>query len=242
MGHDITFLVGLPMGKRNMSPIVETSIDIWLTGSIKAGDLVQKSYSISNRVDWNRTNIMFLGKKLKTNVIMIDSDVIPETPYKEVKKYLFEDFNKGYDVVFAPMLTHDGNPQFNPMNAKAYEEKGIFPIYTSGFGFVAFSRRLVEVLQPIRYIDIITEMLLQSGIKQEEIKNIIKKLSYEELDKPINYQTYEKTLPMYFTYTTSRSEDIEFCERMLRQGIKMGVDTRIKVKHMTEVPFVFRKK
>lgn len=232
------FLIGIP-SRSYIGANFDDAIGSWINGQ-----KVAKTKAVSNRIDWNRTIIWNQAKKLDTSLIMLDTDVYPITPYEETKQYIIEDFADGYDVVFAPLLSHGGNLLFSAENYDDYVKETPYDAHHSGFGFVAFSKRLIRTLEPLTHLDVIEEsleMMDKDNKIPEEVREEILSLITKEYGEPqpIVYDSLQKSLPEYFTYTSQLSEDSQFCRRMRRKGIKMAIDPRIKAQHMTEVPFTF---
>lgn len=230
----IEFLIGTP-SRSTINARFDDKIQEWVMGNA-----VGRTKAVSNRVDWNRNIIWNTAKKYDLSLIMIDTDVYPIIPYAQIKQYIYEDFAEGYDVVFAPLLSHGGNLLFKTAKTEDYKKDTPYDAFYSGFGFTAFSKRLVRSLQPLTHFDIINESLDMLDLSENAKKNIIDNIKENVKEfQPIVYNSLGLALPIYFTYSAQLSEDSQFCRRMRGLGVKMAIDPRIKCQHMTEVPFIF---
>lgn len=237
MAEDIKleFLIGSP-SKSTIDAKFDDYLNSWI-----GNNPVGRTKAISNRVDWNRNIIWNQAKEYDTSLIMIDTDVYPVTPYNDVKRYLYEDFANEYDVVFAPLLSHSGNLLFQAYNMEDYKKDKPYDAVYSGFGFTAFSKRLVRTLKPLTHLDIIDESMEILELPKEFKEKIKSEITDEKKGEipPIVYHSLSVALPEYFTYSPQLSEDTQFCRRMRELKIKMAIDPRILCNHMTEVPFKF---
>lgn len=231
----IEFLIGTP-SRMTINAGYDDYLQSWTTNHP-----VGKLKAISNRVDWNRTMIWHSAKKYDTSLLMLDTDVYPITPYEQTKNYIYEDFANGYDVVFAPLLSHSGQLLFQATNPQSYKKKTPYDAFYSGFGFTAFSKRLVRTLMPLTHVDIIKESLDMLELPEETKASVLAEIHKAKDGNipPIIYNALGASLPIYFSYSAQLSEDSQFCKRMRDMGIKMAIDPRIECKHMTEVPFIF---
>ncbi len=231
---EIDFLIGIP-AKTVIDAIFDENILNW------AGDNpLMRTKAISNRVDFNRNILWGVAKEHNMNLLMIDTDVVPITPYKEAKKYIFQDFKNGYDVVYAPLLGHTGNLLFAPKNKDELTAEYPYEAYYSGMGFTAINKKLIARMQPLTHAEIIDEMMVDMKIDVKVRSDILEKLNTAVPEpKPLIYEGVSQTAIEYMSYTPIYSEDTEFSTRIRKMGIRAAIDPRIKCGHMTDIPLQF---
>ncbi len=195
------FLVGIPTGHIGYASFYSHFMN-WISGQ-----QVFPMIAESNRVDVNRSQIIQVAKERKLNVIFLDSDALPLTPYKEMTKYLLEDFEQ-FDIVVAPVRGINGqiliqpkDPNFQyPMHKS---EQLPFEINAGSFTMAGISYNLIEKLTP----------LSQYGLVDNRF------------------------VPLYVSYTTQTSEEYAFCHRAQKKyNSKVACDPRIRVSHLKAIP------
>ena len=108
-----------------------------------------KPDAIAGRIDIARSSLFDWAKKLHADAhVQVDTDIGFLQPLYEMMEIVFEDFKMGYDIVIAPTAAYN-------MRAMTwgYRERpqpyGPNPIVHGAFGWVAFSPRILQGLEPI---------------------------------------------------------------------------------------------
>ena len=178
----------------------------WARG-MSAKHEVEYGLSCTYGVDSARSQLIEDAKAWGAErMLMIDSDVVPRTPWAEVFSYASQAFSRGYAAVLSPTLSSSnqilvwapegdrpyGSPLDIPTNA-------IFPISWGGLGFVVIDGAVLPRLKVLR--------------EQRFVNGPPAKL----------YCVYE---------SGGDGEDLSLC-RNIRQstGLKIGGDCRIKTGH-----------
>jgi hypothetical protein len=232
---DIDFLLGIPT-----RTTIDGDFNQYLLEWLQGQPVAIKTH-MGNRVDVNRNFLWEMAKFNNLPMIMIDTDVFPITPYTEIKKYIKEDFDAGYDVVFAPLLSRIGTLLFTPDNPEDVIKDTPYPVTISSFGFVAFSQKVVKTYPKLTEADIIRVSLDNLGISNDDKQEIMKilKKTYPEQFPSIIYAGIPNSTPVYFSYTSTESEDANFCRRAKYLGYHLAVDPRISVSHRKVMPLTY---
>lgn len=226
----LEFLVGIP-SKKEHSAFFDAVIDNWLINASAT-----KTKSISNRVDFNRNLIWERAKQLDTSLIFVDTDIEPNTPFKQVREYAYEDFAEGYDVVFAPTLEHTGRkPLFHAPSLEDYGKEEPYEVYNSSFGFTVISKRLIRELEPLTQVDMIKDALDDTDFPDDSKEKLMIEIKKNTSLAPIVYAGTNNRTPVYMTHTALLGEDNFFCKRVRELGYKLAIDPRIKVTHNVEI-------
>lgn len=118
------------------------------------GDLPLSSH-ISNRVDLNRSNCILEqikrgisniqnGNPAGSDMLMIDSDVLPQQPLSEVMQYIKESLDAGCDVVIGPLYSPANKWIISPDPVP-----GTFDVNWASLGFIYIPFKTAVRLTPV---------------------------------------------------------------------------------------------
>jgi hypothetical protein len=147
-------LLGVPCARVIRSQFVADLYD-WIADS--KHEIQLRADTTSGRIDWSRSNIMERAKKMRADVcIQMDADVMMGTPMRETLSYIQQDFSRGFDAVCGPTIGVNGRVMIKYMpdvdQNGPVSGKSAFEVEACAYGFVAFSRKLIETLKPAGFI------------------------------------------------------------------------------------------
>lgn len=191
-------IVCVPIGKVAYTEPID-KILLWVQSNTKkVYKNVLFKMTISNRVDLNRSSCVYLALNRGSDLLMLDSDVVPLEPFDDVMKQVNDDIKETKaDVILGLIASRLGLLGNNINPTSRFSE----PTYASlGFTFMPY-------------------------------KTLLKL-------KPLGFYRFPSgdSTPMFFTYTTTESEDIEFIRRMRKRGLKIIMDRSIKLEHYNLFP------
>ncbi|ARM75278.1 hypothetical protein [Acidianus manzaensis] len=134
-------LICIPAGNLSLTSFWAPMI----TWMLKDRDKIEFVSYYGNRVDINRSRCIEYQKQTKLDMIMFDSDVLPQLSLSEILKYLNEDIEKySADVVIAPLFSPIGYIGDVPPL-----DKDVYPVNVSSLGFVFIPLKTTERLTPV---------------------------------------------------------------------------------------------
>ena len=183
--------IGIPSGKYNPTSDFFNHLLHWVPADFSPHNIF---VTISNRVDLNRSVLIERAKIEGCDVLlMMDSDIFPQTNFHEVLKMYDED-KKMYqcDVVIGEL--HQIGWNLNPMYSEITKlDSSRSYVYGGSAGFVLIDRKVLQNLKPIDYFDEMT--------------------------------------PLYAVNGVNATEDYVMFTNMRKQGFRVCVDKRFKLKH-----------
>lgn len=215
----------------------------------RAGHDIGSPLFLKNSViAWGRNNGMTLVREDADFVLQVDDDMLPD------KDALVRLLEHNQPAVSALTTTRSLPPT---MCVKAYDrEKDYFAAIDRvkpdtlirgdiavGTGFLLLRRDAIEAVrkQYLEARDWLDDMAplfdrLGASVEQREAERLRMADSRAELIKSGQMK------PQLFTFFTNdagmnHGEDISFCRRLLRLGIKVAVDTTVQVGHLGGFPF-----
>ncbi len=107
----------------------------------------QFRFFISNRVDANRSMCLHHQRALGLDMIMLDSDVIPNITLEMIQKYIDEDRKMGCHIIVAPLWSPAGRWIIDPppTSDKPYEING------GSLGFVYIPIEVANAATPVSF-------------------------------------------------------------------------------------------
>ncbi|AWR96787.1 hypothetical protein DFR86_03920 [Acidianus sulfidivorans JP7] len=143
-------LICIPAGNLSLTSFWAPLIS-WM---LKDRDKVEFMTYYGNRVDVNRSRCLEYQKQIKLDMIMFDSDVLPQLPLSQIMNYLNEDMEKySADVVIAPLFSPIGYigdpPPF---------DKDVYEVNVSSLGFTFIPLKTSERLTPVSQYPLVNKI------------------------------------------------------------------------------------
>lgn len=165
-------------------------------------DLDDQSASIA----WARSTLVGRARDFAADwLIMVDSDIIPETPLNEIASYLAQAKSRGYGAVISPTLSIHGAVLTTPLGEKW---KSVDDIPTTLFEIDGGAGGLMAI--------------------SLDAMNKLKVLDWVDTPEGVSY-------PLYCAMSPNESEDYSLCRNVrASSGLRVGADPRIHVNHLKE--------
>jgi hypothetical protein len=140
--------VGSPCARTIPAAFIEQR-DLWLSDN-RYYVPTPKLGAQSGRIDLARSYLFEWARDMRPEAavhLQLDTDVRLLQPLHEMMQIVFEDFELGYDIVIGPTVAMNQRSMTWGFSSKPHSF-GPNPIVHGGFGFVAFSPRILRGLKP----------------------------------------------------------------------------------------------